>query len=149
MIWRHLNCFGGISPMGNSGHFPQGKPAVTESRYPTQIYYKVHAGSFRVSIIHRTLTWTTGSVTCVRDHSYACLNTRGLGTPTASQRSIFDSEKLSHNFFLCSFLTGFEPRGLWISSPTLYQLSHPRHNPPPLPPTPVDVAHGCGAHVML
>ena len=25
----------GISPMGNSGRFPQGKPAATESRYPT------------------------------------------------------------------------------------------------------------------
>ena len=30
---------------------------------------KVHAGSFRVSVIYRTLTWTTGSLTCVRDHS--------------------------------------------------------------------------------
>ena len=25
----------------------------------------VHAGSFSVSIIHQTLTWTTGSLTCV------------------------------------------------------------------------------------
>ena len=32
---------------------------------------KVHAGSFRVYVIHRTLTWTTGSLTCVRDRSYA------------------------------------------------------------------------------
>ena len=39
---------------------------------------------------------------------------RGVGrTPTASQHNIFDLEK-THNFFLCS----------WISSPTLYQLSH-------------------------
>ena len=30
----------------------------------------VHAGSFRVSVIHRPPTWTTGSSTCV--HSYAC-----------------------------------------------------------------------------
>ena len=30
-----------------------------------------HAESFRISVIHRTLTWTTGSLTCVRDHSYA------------------------------------------------------------------------------
>ena len=38
----------------------------------------------------------------------------GVGhTPTASQHNIFDLEK-THNFFLCS----------WISSPTLYQLSH-------------------------
>ena len=33
---------------------------------------KVHAGSFRFSVSHRTLTWTTGSLTCVRGHSYAC-----------------------------------------------------------------------------
>ena len=29
---------------------------------------KVHAGSFHVSVIHRNLTWTTGSLTCVHDH---------------------------------------------------------------------------------
>ena len=56
---------------------------------------KVHAGSFCVSIIHRTLTWTIGSLTCVRDYSYACVYTQGLGTPTASQH-IFDSEKLTN-----------------------------------------------------
>ena len=31
----------------------------------------------------------------VLDHSYACVYTWGLGTPTASQHNIFDSEKLS------------------------------------------------------
>ena len=36
---------------------------------------KVHAGSFPVYVIQRTLTWTTGSLTCVRDHSYACVYT--------------------------------------------------------------------------
>ena len=35
--------------MGNSGRFPQGKPAATESRYPNLINYKAHAGSFPVS----------------------------------------------------------------------------------------------------
>ena len=59
--------------MGISGRFPQEKPAATESRYPTLINYQVHAGSIRVPVIHRTLTWTTGSSTCVRDHSYACV----------------------------------------------------------------------------
>ena len=38
---------------------------------------KTHAGSFRVSVIHPTLTKTTGSVKCVRDHSSACIFTRG------------------------------------------------------------------------
>ena len=30
---------------------------------------KVHAGSFHVSAIHWTRTWTTGALTCVRDYS--------------------------------------------------------------------------------
>ena len=33
----------------------------------------INAGSFRVSVIHRTLTRTTGSLTCVRNQSYACV----------------------------------------------------------------------------
>ena len=32
----------GISPMGNLGRFPQGKPAATELRYPTLININVH-----------------------------------------------------------------------------------------------------------
>ena len=77
-------------------------------------------GSPHVSIIHQTLTWTTGSLTCVHDHSYACSYKRGLGTPTG-QHSIFDSEKLSQLFLVLLVRTS----GLWISSPTLYQFSHP------------------------
>ena len=46
---------------------------------------KVLAGSFRVSVIHRSQTWTAGSFKCILDRSCACLYTRGLGTPTASQ----------------------------------------------------------------
>ena len=42
-----------VVPMGRC---PQEKPAAKESHYPTD--YTVHAWSFRVSIIHRTLTWT-------------------------------------------------------------------------------------------
>ena len=36
----------------------------------------VRAESFHVFIIHRTLTWTTGSLSCVRDHSYAVVYTQ-------------------------------------------------------------------------
>ena len=57
---------------------------------------KVNAGSVRVSVIHRTLTWTTGSLPCLRDHSYACVYKRGFGTPTTSQFNIFDSETFTH-----------------------------------------------------
>ena len=77
-----------------------------EQRYPV---LQVHAGSFRVSVIHRTLKWTIGSLTCVRDYSYACTRTHtrrvhahtGLGTPTASQHNIL-TRKNSYNLFLCS-----------------------------------------------
>ena len=89
------------------------------------IIIKVHAGSFRVCIIHQTLTWTTGSLTCVRDHSYACIFTQVLGTPTASQHNIFDLEKLSQCVYCAPDAGGIRTSGLWISSPMLYQLNHP------------------------
>ena len=79
-----------------------------EQRYPV---LQVHAGSFRISGIHRTLTWMTASSTCVRDHSHACVYTQGVkGTPTASQHHIFDSEQLSQ--IVLSSGRGFEPRVL-------------------------------------
>ena len=70
------------------------------------------------------MTCTTVSVTCVRDHSYACIiiYTRGLGTPTATQH-IFDSEKLV-TFFFCSSSDGIRTRVIECGSPTLCQLSH-------------------------
>ena len=71
-----------IFPLGNSGRFPQEKPAATPSHYPSLISYKVHAESFRASIIHRT--WITVSLTYIHDHSYVCVYTQGLGTPTES-----------------------------------------------------------------
>ena len=40
-----------------------------------------------------------------------------------SQHNMFDSEKLPQLF--CVLLTGVGTSGLWISSPTLYKLSHP------------------------
>ena len=55
------------------------------------------------------------------------LYTRGLGTPTASQHNVFDSEKVSHRVLVLLTQAGFEPPiflYLWISNPTLYQLSH-------------------------
>ena len=60
--------------------------------------FLVHAGSFRVSVIHRT----PGSLTCIRDHFYACVYTRGLSTPTVSQHNILDSEKLTRFFLVLS-----------------------------------------------
>ena len=61
-------------------------------------YFSAHAGSFRVSVIHLSLAWTTGSLTCVRGHSCACVYIRRLGTPTVRQHNMFDSK--SAHFFL-------------------------------------------------
>ena len=47
----------------------------------------------------------------------------GLAAPTASQHNIFDSEKVSQNVLV--LLAGVRTSGLWISSSTLYQWSHP------------------------
>ena len=55
-----MYCSNRISPVGNSGCFPPRENQLRQSRVtqPT-----VHAGCFRV---HRTLTWTTGSLTCAQ-----------------------------------------------------------------------------------
>ena len=91
-----------------------GVRGLFQSRYSTLIKYKVHAGSFRVSRIHRTLTWTTGSLMCLRDHSYACVYTRGGWVHRQRVSTIFLTRKNSH-FFLW-----VRTSGLWISNPTLY-----------------------------
>ena len=38
--------------------------------------FRYIAGYFRVSTTHRTLTWTTGSLTCILDLLHACINRR-------------------------------------------------------------------------
>ena len=48
----------GISPMGNLGCFPGGKPAATVT-LPNLF---MNAGCFSILIVHQTLTWTTGSL---------------------------------------------------------------------------------------
>ena len=80
---------------GNSGCFPRVKRAAIVRRYP--VFSCVQG--FHVSVIHRTPTWTTGSLTYVR--SYACVYKRGCGTPTTSQHTIL-TWKNSHKFVLCS-----------------------------------------------
>ena len=93
------NC---IVPMQCTGCFTRGKRAAIIRRYPVVVFSCVQR--FRVSIIHRTLTWTTGYLTCVR--SYACVYTGGWGTPT-SQHNILTRKKLSHLFLMLR--TGLEP----------------------------------------
>ena len=113
---------------------PHGSHAFTRVLTSTQLqprgakcqisyYFWVHAGSFHVSVIYQTLTWTARSLTCVHYHSSVCVYTWGLGTPTASQH-IFDSEKLTVTDFSC-VSDGIRTFVLWILNLTLYQLSHP------------------------
>ena len=53
----------------------------------------------------------------------------GVGHTDSESAQHFDSEKLPQIFLFIFLvlLTVFEPQGVWISSPTLYQLSQPRH----------------------
>ena len=95
--------------MGNSGRFPQERPAATASSYPILIYYKVHAGSFHVSIIHRTLTWTTLSLTCLRDPYYACVYAPGVGHTDSESAEHFRLGQFSQMFIVLLTQTGFEP----------------------------------------
>ena len=78
---------------------------LTVQKYIYLSVSKVLAGCFCVSVIHQTLIWITGSLTCVHEHSCACVYTRELGTLTVSQHNIFD---LENSQILCVFLTGFK-----------------------------------------
>ena len=98
---------------GNSGRQPQ-----EQRRYPV---LQVHTGCFRVSVIHRALTWTTGSLTSVRDHSCACVYTHeGL----AVSITCLTREK-THEVFLV-LLTGFE-LGSWNVKSDALPIEPPRH----------------------
>ena len=96
----------------------------TVQKYMYPPVSRVAAGSFRVSVIHRTLTWTAGFLTCVRDYSYACVFTRGLGTPTASQHNVLDLEKLSQFVIVLLTLAGFEPPFFWIFGSRIQRSTH-------------------------
>ena len=83
----------------------------------------MHAGSFRVSIIHRSLTWITGSLTCVRDYSYTCITHTEVGhTDNESEHHFWLGKTLTH-FYRAPDAGGVRTSDLWISNPTLYQLS--------------------------
>ena len=76
--------------------------------------------------LSRTLIWVTISVTCVRDHPYACVYTRALGTQTMSHHNICDPTNKCLRCFSV-LLTGFQ-LGSWnVKSEVLpiEQSSHP------------------------
>ena len=62
-----MYCPTGIFPVRNSGRSGESQLRQSLAAHPM-----VYAGYFSVSIIHRILTWTTGSLTCVCDLC-ACL----------------------------------------------------------------------------
>ena len=100
-----------LKPAAN-GHYLMWKSLPLLFTFTVQKYIylpvrKVHAVSFHVSVFHRTVTWTAGSWLCVRDHSYACVYPRRLGTPIASQQTFLT--RINWQFVLV-FLTGFELR---------------------------------------
>ena len=65
--------------MGNSGDSGATKPTV-------------HAGCFIVSIIHRTLTWTTGSLTCVQMLGLAIAHGGGGGVLIHVRESALEAD---------------------------------------------------------
>ena len=83
---------------------------VQKSIYPP--VSKVHARSFPVSEIHWTLTWTTGSLTCVREHHCAIITHGGVAHRQRVSTTLLTRK--NWQFFLV-FLTGFEPLsfGFW------------------------------------
>ena len=89
-----------LSLSGNLGRLPWVRlQQPQERRYPV---LGVHAGSFCVSVIHQTLTWTTGSLTWICDRSYACVYTHGGGAHRQRVSTTFFTRTNSHNFFLLS-----------------------------------------------
>ena len=103
------------------GCFSRGKRAAIVRCYPVVVFCFSCVQCFPVSVIHRTLTWTTGSLTCVR--SYACVYTWGWGTPTTIQHIL--TRKNSFFFYCAPDRIRISGHGIhWISRPTLYQLSN-------------------------
>ena len=70
------------------------------------LFLQVHTGSFRDSVIHRTLTWTTWSLTFVRDHS--CVYTHGGWTHRQRVSTTFLIRKNSLKKMV--LMKGFEPQ---------------------------------------
>ena len=68
-------------------------PAAARAELPV---LQVHAGSFRIFVIHRTLTWTKRAyvIILMRVYTYGGWAHRQL----TSQHNIFESEKLSQIF---------------------------------------------------
>ena len=98
---------------GKCGLLSPGKPAATESRYPT---YGTCWVCFGVSIIHRTLSWTTGSFTRAHVLMYAIAH-GSVRTPEES----LQCKMTGREILCCAGESNLQQRR---AGPTLYQLSY-------------------------
>ena len=81
-------------------------PRQSQLRQSRAVQPTVHAGCFSVSIIHRTLTWTMGSLTCLMLFFFFCLRVHtgprvivsfGLFCGVCSLHRMSTSGKLTHS----------------------------------------------------
>ena len=108
-----LYCPKGISPMGNSGCLPRGKPAATESRYPT------YGACWVFDCFHNPPNSDMDyGIFNVRPYVNACDCTRGCtDTVRESALKVDSGRKIS-------FRTGESNLRRQRAGPMLYQLSH-------------------------
>ena len=74
---------------------------------PAQLLFVTACWVFRVSVIHRILTWATGFLTCIRGPSYTCVYTHGGWAHR--QRYSATLFTRTNSQIVIVFLTGFEP----------------------------------------
>ena len=98
-------------------------PGENQLRQSRATQTTVHSGCFSVCLIHRTLTWTTGFLTCVCD-IFTCVYTRG-GEGGGVGTSVYSLiRKTFVGYRIC---TDFGLRGKW---PTVGTQSLPRNGHP-------------------
>ena len=68
-------------------------PAKSQLRQSRATQLTVHAGCFSVSIVHRTLTCTTGALTCAQMLMHAIAH-GGLRTPEESPLKVDSGRKI-------------------------------------------------------
>ena len=101
---------------GKFGLLSPGKASSHSTAIPNVfVCFSCAVRCFRVSVIHRTLTWTTGSLTCVGHHSYACvLHVQGGWVHRQRVNIAFCRLGKTLTKFYCA-PDGVRTSGLWIS----------------------------------
>ena len=78
------------------------KALITKS-FPDESWIHVYTD---ISVIHQTPTWTTGSLTCVHDHSYVCRIHKETGHSDSESHGVQLIKHLKMNFKLSPILQG-------------------------------------------